>query len=98
MLDLVIGSACLFLPPNVQAGIVGGTFLFGAIRRHQRRRRLESSEKSVGHESGVTLSWSEVTCRLALKEGAERVLLDRLQGEAKPGRILAIFGPSGSGE
>ena len=97
MLDLVIGSACLFLPPNIQAGIVGGTFLFGAIRKHQRRRRLESSEKSVGRESGVTLSWSEVTCRLALKEGAERVLLDRLQGEAKPGRILAIFGPSGSG-
>lgn len=98
MLDLVLGSACLFLPPQVQAGIVGGTFVFNAIRRRRKHRRSQiNNDGSVSNGNEVQLEWSSVTCRLKTKEGSDRLLLDNLHGTAKPGRILAIFGPSGSG-
>lgn len=99
MLDLILGSACLFLPPQVQAGVVAGSFVYGALARQRRKRASDkrNDENSVHPEDGVTLSWSDVTCRLAIKDGSERLLLDNLKGEAKPGRVMAIFGPSGSG-
>lgn len=98
MLDLLLGSACLFLPPQVQAGIVGGTFVFNAIRRRRKRRRQQmNTDDSIRNGNEVQLEWSSVTCRLKSKEGLDRLLLDNLHGTAKPGRILAIFGPSGSG-
>ena len=99
MLDLILGSACLFLPPQVQAGVVAGSFVLGTLRRHRRRKasNTRDNDTSVHPEQCVTLSWSHVTCRLSNKDGSDRVLLDKLQGEAKPGRVMAIFGPSGSG-
>jgi len=99
MLDLVLGSACLFLPPQVQAGIVGGTFVFNAIRRRRKHKRSQiNNDGSVSNGNEVQLEWSSVTCRLKTKEGSDRLLLDNLHGTAKSGRILAIFGPSGSGK
>ncbi len=96
MLDLLLGSACLFLPPQVQAGIVGGTFVFNAIRRRRKHRRQQmNNDDSIRNGNEVQLEWSSVTCRLKSKEGLDRLLLDNLRGTAKPGRILAIFGPSG---
>lgn len=46
----------------------------------------------------VTVRWQDLTCALAVKGGGKRVLLEKLDGEALPGRLLAIMGPSGSGK
>lgn len=99
MIDLLLGSACLFLPPQVQAGVVAGSCILGALRRLRRRKASDilQQDTSVHPTEGVTLSWSHLTCSLSNTDGSERILLDKLQGEAKPGRVMAIFGPSGSG-
>lgn len=99
MLDLLLGSACLFLPPQAQAGVVASSFVLGALGRRRRKKAAikVDEERSVHPQEGVTLSWSDVTCRLGRKDGSERILLDKLEGEARPGRVMAIFGPSGSG-
>ena len=100
-MDIVVGSAALFLPANVQLALASGTLLANFIRHRIRKgRKGAGDEGSVHPAEGVTLTWSAVTCRLAGKQPKDgsRLLLDGLHGEAKPGRILAIFGPSGSGK
>ncbi|XP_058091563.1 ABC transporter G family member 7 [Magnolia sinica] len=47
----------------------------------------------------VTIRWTNITCSLLDKSGKTvRFLLSNVNGEAKPGRLLAIMGPSGSGK
>lgn len=96
MLDILLGSACFFLPPQAQAGVILTTFIIGKIRRHQKKSRSGKDPSNRNVES-VEVKFSAVTCTLKSTEGLERKLLDDVHGEAKPGRILAIFGPSGSG-
>ncbi|XXG74246.1 hypothetical protein AAC387_Pa07g3015 [Persea americana] len=54
---------------------------------------------ATGNVPRVTLSWTNITCSLLDKSGKTvRFLLTNVNGEAKPGRLLAIMGPSGSGK
>lgn len=98
VLDLVVGSACLFLPPQIQAGVICGSFILGKIRNRRKKRLQVDKDPSVRNTNEVELKWSKLSCTLRTKDGKERKLLDDLHGEARPGRVLAIFGPSGSGE
>ncbi|KAL1828944.1 ABC transporter G family member 7 isoform X2 [Daucus carota subsp. sativus] len=52
-----------------------------------------------GKVSPVTILWKNITCSLSDKSTKSvRFLLKNVNGEAKPGRLLAIMGPSGSGK
>ncbi|KAL8112222.1 ABC transporter G family member 7 isoform X2 [Apium graveolens] len=52
-----------------------------------------------GKVSPVTILWKNITCSLSDKSNKSvRFLLKNVNGEAKPGRLLAIMGPSGSGK
>ena len=98
-MDILLGSAALFLPPNVQVALAAVTLGANVIGNRIRKGRNGAvTDGSLHPSDGVTLTWSALTCTLAGKDGSSRVLLDELHGEAKPGRILAIFGPSGSGK
>lgn len=56
----------------------------------------EPDDESV---TPVTVQWKKLTCVLMDKTGrVGKVLLNKLSGEAKAGRLLAIMGPSGSGK
>lgn len=81
------------------------------FRRSRRNKKPDDSvaAESVGDRDGsnelriekaggqVLLQWDGLTCTLRTKDDGERVLLDGLCGEARPGRLLALMGPSGSG-
>jgi ABC-type transport system involved in cytochrome bd biosynthesis fused ATPase/permease subunit len=57
--------------------------------------------KTPASESGVppvTLEWSEVDCILSPKKGPKKTILNGVAGAARPGRLLALMGPSGSGK
>ncbi|KAF3796883.1 ABC transporter G family member 7 [Nymphaea thermarum] len=63
----------------------------------------EGSEEEPPPPAGkvvpVSLRWSNITCSLSEKSGRlVRYLLADISGEAKPGRLLAIMGPSGAGK
>jgi ABC-type multidrug transport system ATPase subunit len=45
----------------------------------------------------VTLEWNDVSLSI-VKKGKERNILEGISGAARPGRLLAIMGPSGSGK
>jgi len=98
VLDLVVGSACLFLPPQIQAGVICGSIILNKIQNSRKKRILIDQDPSIRNGNQVELKWSKLSCTLKTNDGKERKLLDDLHGEAKPGRVLAIFGPSGSGE
>ena len=75
----------------------------GGLRSRQ-ERGASSSTAEGGDSEGrdgpepVTLRWCSVTCTLTDKKaGVKRELLSLDGGAAKPGRLLAIMGPSGSG-
>lgn len=97
-MDIVLGAAAIFAPPQIQLGFAGATVALNLVKRLRPKPETLQTDASVRPPEGVTLNWSNVTCTLAGKDGSTRVLLDGLHGEAKPGRILAIFGPSGSGK
>ncbi|KAI9088647.1 hypothetical protein K1719_029761 [Acacia pycnantha] len=47
----------------------------------------------------VTILWRNTTCNLSDKSSnSVRSLLKNASGDARPGRLLAIMGPSGSGK
>jgi ABC-type lipoprotein export system ATPase subunit len=53
----------------------------------------------------IDLSFHDIRLEMAMKkkkdtkDGKPRILLDgKIQGRAKPGRMLAIMGPSGAGK
>ena len=100
-MDIIAGAAACFAPPQIQAGIGAATIALNLLNRFRLRRKRASaleSDASLHPIEGVTLEWSQVTCTLTGKDGSSRVLLDGLHGRARPGRILAIFGPSGTGK
>lgn len=48
---------------------------------------------------GAYLAWEDLTVVIPnFSDGPTRRLLQRLNGYAEPGRIMAIMGPSGSGK
>uniref|UniRef100_A0A803PBI8 ABC transporter domain-containing protein n=1 Tax=Cannabis sativa TaxID=3483 RepID=A0A803PBI8_CANSA len=62
----------------------------------------DQSDFDGGHTGNVvpvTIRWRSITCSLSDKSSKSvRFLLKNVEGEAKPGRLLAIMGPSGSGK
>lgn len=95
MFDFLLGAAIIALPPQHQIPLAIGTAVVKGLStfRRNKRERIASSLNSGTDE--VELAWSELSCTLKGKDGKERILLDRLQGSASPGRLLAICGPSG---
>lgn len=60
------------------------------------RRQLPSK---VEMSRGAYLAWEDLTVVIPnFSDGPTRRLLQRLNGYAEPGRIMAIMGPSGSGK
>lgn len=60
-----------------------------------------SSNDAEGKEkvTPVTLQWGKISCTLSDSRGRlVRFLLSNVNGEAKPGKLLALMGPSGSGK
>ncbi|PON45776.1 ABC transporter-like [Parasponia andersonii] len=64
---------------------------------------VDEQNEADGAEAGkvipVAIRWRNITCSLSDKSSnSVRFLLKNVEGEAKPGRLLAIMGPSGSGK
>ncbi|PON98203.1 ABC transporter-like [Trema orientale] len=64
---------------------------------------VDEHNEADGAEAGkvipVAIRWRNITCSLSDKSSnSVRFLLKNVEGEAKPGRLLAIMGPSGSGK
>jgi ABC-type multidrug transport system ATPase subunit len=102
--DLAFGAAVFFAPPQAQLPLTLGAAALraaaGALGRRRRRRRAAGDGGAAPPPAAreVTLEWSHLSCFLAGPGGAERVLLDGLSGAARPGRVLALIGPSGAGK
>lgn len=71
------------------------------------RRTLSKSKRNVSKRTQtsdhspteVNLQWRNLTCTLDTpKSGTPKNLLTNISGTAKPGRVLAILGPSGAGK
>ncbi|KAG9139257.1 hypothetical protein Leryth_011265 [Lithospermum erythrorhizon] len=59
----------------------------------------EDIDMVTGKVSPVIIKWTNINCSLSDKSSnIVRFLLKNVNGEAKPGRLLAIMGPSGSGK
>jgi ABC-type multidrug transport system ATPase subunit len=106
LLDFVLGTAVLALPPQQQIPLAIGAALVKGIQGLRRRgaaahRDTSSASTSDAGKEEVTLEWSHVTCTLSSSKdrtSSSRALLDDQCGIAKPGRLLAVCGPSGSGK
>ena len=60
---------------------------------HLRRRVDDSTDKKAVKQ--YCLAWSELTLRLKKNE---TIILDKMSGSARAGRVLALMGPSGAGK
>jgi len=94
MLDFILGVAFVVLPQQHQLPLVLGGAVIKGIQGLRRKRRADQVAASVDASDEVTLEWSQLTCTLALKDGSKRLLLQDLHGAVRPGRLLAICGPS----
>ncbi len=67
---------------------------------HDDEASLASTSNTAPSSDSVTLTWRTINCTRADPKGngpPKRILVD-VAGEAHPGRILAILGPSGAGK
>lgn len=48
--------------------------------------------------SGIFLTWTDLTVTVPSGKTGRRAILQKLNGYAEPGKILAIMGPSGCGK
>ncbi|XP_031278032.1 ABC transporter G family member 11-like [Pistacia vera] len=53
---------------------------------------------STKANSGIFLTWKDLTVTVPSEKTGRRAILQKLTGYAEPGKILAIMGPSGSGK
>ncbi|GAB5354386.1 hypothetical protein AAMO2058_000114400 [Amorphochlora amoebiformis] len=65
-------------------------------KKEEKTQSLHLSDQ-VSESDKVTLAWYDISCTLSTKAGTKS-LLKNVTGEAKPGRLLAIMGPSGAGK
>ena len=90
----------------VQMPLLVGTSVFKAVTAL--RRRQSTANAAADGDNGtagpsrpqpVTLEWRSLSCSLSnAKTGVEKQLLSLDGGSAVPGRLLAVMGPSGSGD
>jgi len=97
MFDFVLGAAFVLLPQQHQVPLVICSALIKGIQGIRKKQRAQNIANSRDAGDDVVLEWSQLTCTLEEKNGNERFLLQDIQGFARPGRLLAICGPSGSG-
>jgi len=97
MLDLVAGVALWASPPAIK---LPGLLVLAAARRAARRARDDGGRGRDGDDATATrLRWRDVALTIRdRKTGRARRALDGCDGEAAPGRLLAIMGPSGAGK
>ena len=74
-------------PPQVPL-LLGTTILKGFQGwRHKRRMKRRVTDPNLAqNRKEVTLEWDSLECTLTDKQGRQRILLDNLQGSARPGR------------
>ncbi|CAN8074581.1 unnamed protein product [Agarophyton chilense] len=69
------------------------------IRKARKKPTQERLKESSAAPQPVTVEWSHVTCTLSSpKRPTTTRVLDDVSGTAKPGRVMAILGPSGAGK
>ncbi len=68
--------------------LLGTTILKGFQGwRHKRRMKRRGTDPNLAqNRKEVTLEWDSLECTLTDKQGWQRILLDNLQGSARPGR------------
>ena len=104
---IAILGCLVSLVRGAQVPILVGTSLVKALAGLKHRRG--SGEAGITPQNGgngtgdqkpppVLLEWQDLRCSVTNKKtGSTRELLAVAGGAAKPGRLLAIMGPSGSG-
>lgn len=85
---------------HMQVPVAIGSASIGLVRHLVRKKKQRKSSRSSreGDEAGqkqVTLEWDSISCTLTTKKGGTKNILQNVSGEAKPGKLLAIMGPSG---
>lgn len=67
-----------------------------------RRRLVGGGGSSTGELEetgrGVLLTWQGVSVTAVDEKGRSKVILERINGYARPGQVLALMGASGSGK
>ncbi|KAL6779156.1 hypothetical protein ACKKBF_B18545 [Auxenochlorella protothecoides x Auxenochlorella symbiontica] len=102
-MEFLAGALLITLPRDksipLGAGAVLAKAVDGAVRAVTKPRSAHAaaSIEQAGAQA-VTLVWDRLTCILKTKNGQVRALLRDIQGTARPGRLLAILGPSGAGK
>ncbi|BDA42587.1 Protein white [Coccomyxa sp. Obi] len=108
ILDFILGAAVIALPQH-QIPVLLGTASIALFRKIKRKR---SGHKKLGPDPGhastvttggstrqqVNLQFTDVRCSITNKKGLKKTILNDITGTAKPGRLLAIMGPSGGGK
>ncbi|GAB4820462.1 hypothetical protein N2152v2_007508 [Parachlorella kessleri] len=100
-MEFVVGTLIIVCPKQVQVPLLLGTTILKGFQgwHHKRRMKRRGTDPNLAqNRKEVTLEWDSLECTLTDKQGWQRILLDNLQGSARPGRLLAIMGPSGSGK
>ena len=70
-----------------------------SVRKKSRKPKSRDEATPINIKGPVHLAWKDVTLTLSKgRHAAGRTLLSSISGEAKPGRLLAILGPSGGGK
>lgn len=57
-----------------------------------------SSNEPQAQTHGAVISFEKLRMTLKARKKKEKVILNDLSGEMKPGRLTALMGPSGSGK
>ena len=83
-------SSLPFKPPShTQVPLLLGTTILKGFQgwRHKRRMKRRVTDPNLAqNRKEVTLEWDSLECTLTDKQGRQRILLDNLQGSARPGR------------
>lgn len=90
------------LSPGVIAGlaVVGGLIgiaLAGVIWGWILQRAARKRQFDGGHSGGVDVWWKNVTY-LVRSAGADKTILDSVNGHVAAGELMAVLGPSGAGK
>lgn len=103
MAGVISALTAIVLPQYALPVVVVG----GAIEmvRHVRGGKEEEIDEDVGMMQSpskpvepVTLTWKDVCFEVVTKKKGKKDVLKNCTGEARPGRLMAIMGPSGAGK
>ncbi len=108
MADLLLGAAVILPNHRIQAMLGVGICKALTMILFRRKKKAQKQPMEIDDTDNdtdiadantpVTVTWEDLTCTLTTSKGAPRRLLHALNGQAQPGRLLAILGASGSGK